>query len=110
MIALPAPKPAPIKAVFTDFSTASPWYFQPLLYTHTSHRMLLPRDGEELACVARLVNLKTKGEVLLIGEGVTVLWSALVRGSPCSVYSGPRWRCSFGPIPCMGRREAAPDA
>jgi hypothetical protein len=67
----PEHKDAPVMAVFTDFAVSSPWYFQPLILTHTSKNILLPELGEELPCAARLVNLKTNGEFILIGEGVT---------------------------------------
>ena len=60
---------ARVAAVFTDFAVSSPWYFQTLATTHTEYNFLVPAHGEDLACVARLVNRDTHGEIILIGEG-----------------------------------------
>lgn len=98
--ALPEHKDAPVKAVFTDFAVSSPWYFQPLILTHTSKNILLPELGEDLPCVARIVNLKTTGEFILVGEGVTeaipaqllldALNISIVKGSPAEAAPGSR--------------------
>ena len=61
---------ADVKAVFTDFAVSAPWAFDALATTRTSFKFAYPPEGEDLACIARLVNLTTGGEIILVGEGV----------------------------------------
>ncbi len=56
---------------FTDFAVRRPWRFEPLAFTRTSNRWLVPDDGEDYPCAARLVNTESGGEIVLIGESLT---------------------------------------
>lgn len=55
---------------FTDFAVARPWLFQPLAFTETRRRLLVPDHGERYPCVARVVDRDTGGEIMLIAASV----------------------------------------
>ncbi len=55
---------------FTDFAISKPWMFQPLAYTRTKRKLLIPDHGEKYPVVARIVNTKTRGEFILIPDSV----------------------------------------
>lgn len=75
-----APLAVDVHEVFTDFAATRPWVFEPLAYTQTRQRILHPDQGERYPCAARIVNLATGGEIILVpasiaqtGAGLTVL-------------------------------------
>jgi hypothetical protein len=51
---------------FTDFAISKPWLFQALAYTRTQRKLLYPDNGERYPSAARIVNMKTGGELILI--------------------------------------------
>jgi len=55
---------------FTDFAVAKPWIFQPLAFTETRRRLLVPDHGERTPCVARVVDRATGGEFVLVAASV----------------------------------------
>jgi hypothetical protein len=59
-----------VKAVFSDFAVSAPWAFDALATAKTAFRDVYPPEDEEFACIARLVNLSTGGEMILVGDGV----------------------------------------
>ncbi len=61
----------PVHEAFTDFAIAKPLYFQPLAFTTTQRKLLIPDNGERYPCMARIVNRETGGECILIPESIT---------------------------------------
>lgn len=55
-----------VHEAFTDFAVARPWIFQPLAFTQTTRKLLVPDGGERYPCMARLANRRTGGEILLV--------------------------------------------
>jgi hypothetical protein len=45
--------------------------FQPLAFTTTDRKILIPNNGERYPCMARIVNTQTGGEFLLIPASIT---------------------------------------
>lgn len=60
-----------VQEAFTDFAISKPLVFQPLAFTTTQRRLLIPDNGERYPCMARIVNTETGGEFFLIPESVT---------------------------------------
>jgi|GEM_PF-1274765 len=60
----------PVNEVFTDFAVFQPWRFEPLALTRTHRGILHPQVPEQYPCLARLVNERTGGEIVLIGESL----------------------------------------
>jgi hypothetical protein len=60
----------PVHEAFTDFAIAKPLYFQPLAFTTTQRKLLVPDNGERYPCMARIVNTQTGGEFILIPESI----------------------------------------
>lgn len=65
-----APLDIPVHEAFTDFAIAKPLYFQPLAFTTTQRKLLIPDNGERYPCMARVVNTQTGGEFILIPESI----------------------------------------
>ncbi|MFA6469665.1 MAG: trehalase family glycosidase [Bacteroidota bacterium] len=61
----------PVYEAFTDFAIAKPLYFQPLAFTTTQRKLLIPDNGERYPCLARIVNTQTGGEFILIPASIT---------------------------------------
>jgi hypothetical protein len=61
-----APLETNVGEAFTDFAVSRPWRFEPLAYTTTQRKLLVPDHGERYPCAARLVDTSTGGEILLI--------------------------------------------
>jgi len=59
-----------VHEAFTDFAVSRPWIFQPLAYTETNRKLLVPDRGERYPCAARVVNRATGGEIVLIPASV----------------------------------------
>jgi hypothetical protein len=59
-----------VAEAFTDFAVSAPWMFQPLAFTATATKLLVPDEGERYPCVARVVNTATSGEFLLIPASI----------------------------------------
>ncbi len=60
-----------VNEAFTDFAVTKPWIFEPLAFTKTNRKLLIPDNGERYPCSARIVNTKTKGEFILIPASIT---------------------------------------
>ncbi|MBI2419483.1 MAG: hypothetical protein HYV28_16595 [Ignavibacteriales bacterium] len=60
-----------VQEAFTDFAIAKPLMFQPLAFTITHRKLLIPDNGEQYPCLARIVNTRTGGEFILIPVSVT---------------------------------------
>jgi hypothetical protein len=60
----------PVREAFTDFAVAKPLMFQPLAFTTTRRKLLIPDNGERYPCMARVINTKTRGEFILIPESI----------------------------------------
>jgi len=60
-----------VEEAFTDFAIAKPLMFQPLAFTTTDRKILIPNNGERYPCMARIVNTQTGGEFLLIPASIT---------------------------------------
>ncbi len=58
------------REAFTDFATSQPWRFQPLAFTTTQRRILVPDLGERYPCAARLVNEVSGGEIVLVPASI----------------------------------------
>lgn len=65
-----APLSVDVHEAFTDFAVTKPWVFEPLAYTQTRRRLLYPDLGERYPCAARIVNLKTGAEIVLIPASI----------------------------------------
>lgn len=59
-----------VHEAFTDFAASKPWVFQPLAFTQTRRRILYPDLGERYPCVARIVNMQSGGEFILVAASV----------------------------------------
>ena len=59
-----------VREAFTDFAVGRPWTFQPLAFTETHRKLLVPDRGERYPCLARVVNRETGGEFVLIPASV----------------------------------------
>jgi hypothetical protein len=59
-----------VKEAFTDFAVSRPWIFQPLAYTQTHRKLLVPDLGERYPCAARVINRETGGEFVLIPDSI----------------------------------------
>lgn len=60
-----------VHEAFTDFAVAKPWIFQPLAFTGTKKGLLIPDEGERYPCMARVVDRRTGGEIVLIPASLT---------------------------------------
>jgi hypothetical protein len=60
-----------VQEAFTDFAISKPLLFQPLAFTTTNRKLLIPDNGERYPCMARIVNTQTGGELFLIPASVT---------------------------------------
>ncbi len=65
------PLNVPVQEAFTDFAISKPWIFQPLAFTTTQRKLLIPDNGERYPCMARIANLKTGGAFILIPASIT---------------------------------------
>lgn len=63
----------PVQEAFTDFAISAPLIFQPLAYTATHRRLLIPDHGERYPCMARIVNMQSGGELVLIPASIARL-------------------------------------
>jgi len=70
-ITLPDDPDLPVCEVFTDFAISRPWMFQPLAFTTTKRRLLIPDEGERYPCMTRIVNSRTGGEFIVIPASIT---------------------------------------
>ncbi len=60
-----------VQEAFTDFAISKPLLFQPLAFTTTQRKLLIPDNGEVFPCMARIINTITGGEFFLIPASVT---------------------------------------
>ncbi len=64
---------APVQEAFTDFAIAKPLLFQPMGFTKTNKRLLIPDNGERYPCIARIHNTVTGSDIFLIPASLTKL-------------------------------------
>jgi hypothetical protein len=60
-----------VHEAFTDYAMHKPWLFQPLAYTQTERKLLVPTQTERYPCAARIVNTATAGEFILLPASLT---------------------------------------
>jgi hypothetical protein len=65
-----APVDCAVGEAFTDFAVSRPWRFEPLAFTTTRRRILVPDRGERYPCAARLVDTVTGGEIVLVPASI----------------------------------------
>jgi len=59
-----------VESCYTDFAVFKPWLYQPLAFTRTDQKLLYPDNGQRYPCAARLVNMETGGEIILIAPAL----------------------------------------
>ncbi|MDP1676752.1 MAG: hypothetical protein Q8L88_07765 [Bacteroidota bacterium] len=59
-----------VEEAFTDFAIAKPLMFQPLAFTTTNRKLLIPDNGERYPCMVRIINTQTGGEFFLIPASI----------------------------------------
>lgn len=59
-----------VQEALTDFAISKPLMFQPLAFTKTNKKLLIPDEGERYPCMARIINTESKGEFIIIPASI----------------------------------------